>query len=262
MVENPFTDPPPAEVPLANAPLIRVIAQLRFPMVTSIDRRDFIAPFQEAIRSTYPILRQELTQGVLFGATSASPVLQTNTAWRFESEDRHWRVSLTSDFLALETTRYTSRGDLLGRLETIATALAVAVGPKLIDRLGIRYIDQISGDALTAIERLIRPEVRGLVGTPLESSIAHSITETIFTRSDAQVLARWGRLPANVTIDPAAISPSDAASWILDLDMFSTRPVPFSVQRVISDARAYMERLYTFFRWAVTDEFLRHFGGK
>jgi len=261
-IKDPFTDPPPAEVPLANAPLVRVIGQLRFPLVAAIEQRDFIAPFQEAIRASYPVLRQEQTQQILFGANIAAPAHSVSTAWRFNSEDNHWRVSLTSDFLALETTRYTSRSDFLARLEQVVSALAFRIDPKLLDRLGIRYIDRISGDALADIVRLVRPEVRGLLGTPAAGTVSHSITETMFTRDDAQVLARWGRLPPNVTVDPAAIEPSDAASWILDLDMFSAAPTPFAVERVITDARGYMERLYTFFRWAVTDEFLRHFGAK
>ena len=55
VIKDPFTDPPPVEVPLVNAPLVRVIAQLRFPLVAAIEQRDFIAPFQEAIRSSYPV---------------------------------------------------------------------------------------------------------------------------------------------------------------------------------------------------------------
>jgi uncharacterized protein (TIGR04255 family) len=262
VIRDPFTDPPPAEVPLVHAPLVRVIAQLRFPLVASIEQRDFIAPFQEAIRASYPILRQEQTQQVLFGANIAPAVSSSSTAWRFNSEDGHWRVSLTADFLALETTKYTSRSNFLERLEAVVMALAAQIDPKLLDRLGIRYIDRISGDALADIGRLVRPEVRGLGGSPAAASVSHSITETVFTRDDVQVLARWGQLPLNVTLDPAAIEPSDAPSWILDLDMFSSRTVPFSVDRVTADARRYMERLYTFFRWAVTDEFLRHFGGR
>jgi uncharacterized protein (TIGR04255 family) len=169
---------------------------------------------------------------------------------------------LTSDFLALETTKYKSRSDFLERLQVVVAALAARVDPRLLDRFGVRYIDRISGDALAEIGKLVRPEVRGLAGTPAANAVTHSITETVFANDDVQALVRWGQLPPLVTVDPAAIEPSDAPSWILDLDMFSVKSVPFSVEGVITDARAYMERLYTFFRWAVTPEFLRYFGGK
>ncbi len=45
---------------------------------------------------------------------------------------------------------------------------------------------------------------------------------------------------------------------------FKTRvkPFPFNVDRIAADARHFAERIYTFFRWVVTDEFLRTYGGE
>jgi hypothetical protein len=43
--------------------------------------------------------------------------------------------------------------------------------------------------------------------------------------------------------------------------MSSVASVPFAVDRVVEIAKQYAERVYTFFRWAVTDEFLRRYGG-
>ncbi|MGD8207441.1 MAG: TIGR04255 family protein, partial [Thiohalocapsa sp.] len=63
--ETPLTGPPPAEVPLSDAPLVRVIAQVRFPLVASVEKGDFIAPFQEAIRAEYPVLRPEQNRSVV-----------------------------------------------------------------------------------------------------------------------------------------------------------------------------------------------------
>lgn len=38
--------------------------------------------------------------------------------------------------------------------------------------------------------------------------------------------------------------------------------MPFDVGRVIAEAKRYAERIYTIFRWAVTDEFLVRYAGK
>jgi uncharacterized protein (TIGR04255 family) len=83
----------------------------------------------------------------------------------------------------------------------------------------------------------------------------------MFELPDARVLARWGRLPAGATVDPAAIEPAQEKSWILDLDMFSAAPMPFAVDRAVAEAQRFAERIYTIFRWAVTDDFLRRYGG-
>ena len=36
----------------------------------------------------------------------------------------------------------------------------------------------------------------------------------------------------------------------------------FDIENILTDAERFSERIYTFFRWAVTDEFLSHFGGE
>jgi hypothetical protein len=46
------------------------------------------------------------------------------------------------------------------------------------------------------------------------------------------------------------------------LDMFRAETRTFDPSEVVADARSYAERIYTFFRWAVTDDFLRLYGGK
>jgi uncharacterized protein (TIGR04255 family) len=258
---DPLVAPVPPEVPLKEAPLVRVIAQLRFPEILSVEQRDFVAPFQEAIRSTYPVLRQEQTHGFVLGPGAIAPA-KAQTVWRFGDTTGHWRVSLTPDFLALETTKYVSRRDFFARLKTLAQAIQKHIEPAQLDRLGVRYIDRLTGTAVDDIAKLVRPEVRGITGTPASAHAAHALSESVFELPDARVLARWGALPAGATVDPAAIEPANERSWILDLDMFSGAPMPFDVERVVAEATRYAERIYTIFRWAVTDDFLVRYGGK
>jgi uncharacterized protein (TIGR04255 family) len=104
---DPLVGPPPKEVPLKDAPLVRVIAQVRFPEILAIEQREFVAPFQEALRKTYPVLRQEQNQGLVLIGGSISPA-KSQIAWRFADVDGQWRVSLTPEFVALETTSYTN----------------------------------------------------------------------------------------------------------------------------------------------------------
>jgi len=260
-IDDPFASPPPDEVPLPHAPLVRVIAQVRFPLIVSVERREFIAPFQEAIRGAYPVLRQEQTQALVVTPTGPAPIGPQAT-WRFADLDEKWRVSLTPGFLALEATAYTSRTDFLRRLDDVVRTLDQHVAPKLVDRLGIRFIDRVAGPAVDDIANLVRPEVRGIVGALASGRMQHTITETILTPEGARLLARWGILPPNQTIDPSGIEPLPERTWILDLDMSSVQPFPFSPSRIGADAKHFAEQIYAFFRWVVTDEFLRHYGGK
>lgn len=258
---DPLVAPPPAEIPLKDAPLVRVIAQLRFPEILSVEQREFVAPFQEAIRSAYPLLRQEQTQGILLGPTVVAPA-RPQVAWRFSDIGGHWRVSLAPDFLALETTNYVSRLDFLDRLKTLVQALIEHIDPAQIDRLGVRYIDRITGPAVDDIAKLVRPEARGIIGTPAATHAAHTLSESMFEVDGARVLTRWGLLPPGATVDPGAIEPAQEKSWLLDIDMASAAPMPLVVGSVVEQAQRYAERIYTIFRWAVTDDFLVRYGGK
>jgi len=259
-IDDPLLAPVPGEVPLRNAPLVRVIAQIRFPLVIAVGKRDFVAPFQEAIKAEYPVLREEQAQGLLIGPGVISQALP-QPVWRFSDIDGRWRVSLAPEFLALETTAYQSRADFLQRLTSVVSALQEHVAPRVVDRLGLRYIDRVTGDALSTIGTLVRAEIIGIAATSVAPRMVHALSEALFEVDGARLLARWGQMPPNGTVDPAAIEPIPAASWILDLDMFSVGSRPFDAGQLISDARQYAERLYAFFRWTVTDAFLKRYGG-
>jgi uncharacterized protein (TIGR04255 family) len=261
-IQNPLSAPLPAEVPLPEAPLVRVIGQVRFPPVLSLEKREFIASFQEAIRATYPVLRPEQAQSIVLGPQGVAPGPK-QIAWRFSDVDGGWRVSVTPEFVAIETTSYTSRHEFLQRLRFVLEAFAEHVEPALVQRLGVRYIDRVTGDALADISTLVRQEVLGIMATPLSEHARHSLTETVFALPDSneQLLARWGLVPAGATVDPNAIEPIGEASWVLDVDMFSNEEHPFIPEEIVNTARRFSERLYSVFRWAVTDDFLRRYGG-
>lgn len=263
VTETPLTRPTPAEVALKNAPLVRVVAQVRFPLIASVDKRDFIAPFQEAIRPDYPVLRPEQSRAVVL--SPQGPLEATsNNVWRFHNASASWRVSLASDFLALETTEYTSRDDFLARFKPVLEALHKHLNPQVIDRLGIRYIDRIIGENLGVMPKLIRPEIAGVLGSPMVENIVHAISENVFVlpNGDGQLMARWGLVPPRGTVDPAAVDAIDEPSWLLDVDAFMAETRNFDVSAAVAQTRKFAERIYTFFRWAVTDEFLRRYGGQ
>jgi uncharacterized protein (TIGR04255 family) len=249
------------EIALPHAPLVRVIAQMRFPLVVAVEKRDFVAAFQEAIRVSYPRLRQEQIQGLLVGPGGVSASEQERV-WRFVDLKEQWRVTLSPQFLALETTAYESRAEFFRRWRGLVEVLAATVQPQEIDRVGVRYIDRMTGSALKDLARLIRPEVRGLTGTEGDEYVQHSLTESLFVFESTRLLARWGRLPANATVDPSAIEPVEEPSWILDLDMFSIGTRRFDVEEAARLGEDFARQIYAFFRWAVTEEFLKFYGGR
>lgn len=261
---DPLAGPIPEEVPLETTPLVGVIAQVRFPPVLSINRPDFVAPFQETIRQTYPIMEQQQTQARAIAEPNQAAPETPQIMWKFSDVADEWMASLAPDFLALTTKAYESRSGFVERFRVVVEALDEHIQPSGIDRLGVRYIDRITGDTLDKITVLIRREMIGIIGTPTQQHIQRSLSQTLFELPGVQekLQVRWGQVPAGVTAELGLIEPADSPSWVLDTDMFSTEQRPFDVSRLIEDVRRYAERTYAFFRWAVTDEFLRYYGGK
>lgn len=260
---NPLTAQPPEEVALKDAPLIRVIAQVRFPPILSLEKKDFVGSFQEAIREKYPILQPEQTQTFVFGPPGVvQPTFQLT--WRFIDTADSWRVSLAPDFMALETTAYSSRRDFLERLEHLLIAFDKSFNPKIIERFGLRYIDRLIGQDLQDISSLVKPEMAGLMAAEFREYIHQTVNESLFVipNGGEKIIARWGLIPGGATFDPDAIEPVAEASWILDIDMSLSKNREFCIEELMSEGRCFAERIYTFFRWSVKDDFLRRFGGE
>ena len=266
---KPLSGPPPKEVPLPRAPLARVIAQVQFPDILAIRNPDKVAAFQEEIRSTYPILKQERINELLF-QTVGAPEVRAGLIWRFQDQEENpkWRASLSVGYVALETTAYLSRSDFLDRLRVLVASAETAFKPAEVKRLGIRHINRLTDEAVDRIAELIQPKVLGIARPDndppvnLRDAVAHLITEAQLLAEGGQIQARWGSLPANATIDPSALEPIAKPSWIIDLDMFTNSPQPFVTDKVHETAVRFAERIYSVFREMVTDEFLRFYGGQ
>ena len=267
---RPLNPTPTREVPLPRAPLARVIAQARFPPILSIRDPDKVAVLQEALRETYPNLSQDQVHSIeLTGGQS--PNVRQVLIWRLADRDKDapWRVSLGVDFVALETSSYKSRDDFLSRLRAVVAAVEQALKPASASRLGLRYIDQLTDEAVDRVDELIHAEVLGIIGptrnpqSALGKSVIHLMTEAQFLAQDgARVQGRWGQLPENVTYDPDALKPISKPSWVLDLDMFTTESQPFASEELLTTATGFAECLHWLFRQMVSEEFLRFYGGE
>ncbi len=264
-VPTPFGQPV-EEIALPQAPLIAVVAQIRFPPIASIAREEFIGPFQERIRQQFPVLRQEREVSVVLTPSGVSPGGDPRPIWRFldRPQDPEWKVSLASSFVSLDTSNYESRADFLRRLRAVLNALAATVAPSTSDRIGIRYVDRVQlDDADVDLKELIKPQVLGMttVDPGGEANLAHSISDTEFQLGEATLHGRWGLIPPDTQLDPLHGDAVGTPSWILDLDMYTNKISDFDVNRLTSATEGFAAHIYRFFRWAVRPALLRRYGG-
>src|SRR5205085_2017184 len=75
------------------------------------------------------------------GPTSA--IRSIEHAYKFASEDNAWVVTLTKDYLAVETTRYQNWADFRDHLRAPLEVLTEIYAPVFFSRIGLRYIDVI-----------------------------------------------------------------------------------------------------------------------
>ena len=231
----------------------RVIAQIRFPTILAICKRERVADFHESVRGTYPYLQEETHSD--------------STIWRFADSDLNpkWRISLCTDFLSLDTAVYGGQDEFLDRLEPVVAGVQDVFSPHETKRIGLRYIDRLKGEALDRISELIRPEILGILqpaSSPfakLAESTLHAATEARFQAEEGFIRCWWGKLPAHAAYDP--LEPVNSPSWLLDLDMSATNLKTFDTQGLIGIAKGFSEQIYSLFRIVVTDEFLKFYGG-
>jgi len=259
---NPLRDKPPLEVKLASAPLHRVLAVIQFPAILKISEERGIVDFQDKIRKHYPDLQREQELGVQFQMAPNGEMLPPqqviNNLWRFASTDHAWRITLSTQSVALETLAYRSRDDFLQRLESILEIFVEQLEPSSCSRIGIRYLNLLNANDVSIVKGFAREGLRSLSDTEISQHIAASSHSVTLDVPEGTLFARWGILPPNTVHDPNMLVPTSNRSWYLDMDCFSEDALPFEAKEILVQCRLKTERIYSFFRWAVSPDFIEN----
>ncbi len=252
------------EVALTEPPIVRALVQLRFGPVLSLIEDSQVAQFQDHIRGEYPNFSKHQAMQLILGPDGVTQLGSGEQLFQFSSADG-WVLTLAAGFLAIDTSVYTSRTDLVTRVASAVDALAAVVGASTPwQRLGARYVNRLEGPDFDRLEDLVRAPALGARGLGLagEAALVHSLNEAQFdTGLETGLTVRWGILPANLSVTPdvpAAATPS----WILDSDAFSLEGGILDSAQIAKRTADLCDATYRAFRWATTDELLRSKGGK
>ncbi len=260
--DHPFTGPPVETILLDPPPIARVLTQIRFSPVLAVAEETLAGQVQQHLRDEYPFVRGEVEFAVAFAPGADAPQAATPTRlWRFQGAEEAWRVTLASNFVALETTQYEGHEDFFGRLQRVLAVVNDVVAPPQVERTGVRYIQRLTepGD-LERLREYVRPEILGVCSVDDNGArITLCLTQAQALFEAVHLTARWGLLPPNVGVDPA-IQPVDTTSWVMDIDVFDELREPFDTDTLTQRALDHSRRQYRFFRWAVEPAFLLRFG--
>jgi uncharacterized protein (TIGR04255 family) len=268
---GPFSDAHIDDVRLTKAPLARVLAQLRFPGPISSLRYGSDADIASLAGPLsgigYPFL-EEGHQLVLQVTPDGVTPHEAGKLWTFRSGDKSWHVTLTPEFVTLDTSAYTDRDEFLTRLSSLVGVLAAAVELQGVSRVGYRYINQVKGLSTAELRSIMRNELLGALAVPEgDARLIDGISEATFSLDPVDMpggvadglQARWGKLPPGVVLD-ASMPPTPEATWLLDIDSFRQVNLAFDEGPIIGQVKDLSVRAYRFFRWVTTPAFLTRFG--
>lgn len=253
---------------LENDQLAQVICQIRFSPVLRVRQDDAVIPFQETIRQTYPRYGKQQGVHVLLTPTGIQQQTAEDPQHRFEDTDGIFRAVLAADFIALETTSYSDIGDFADRISTLAAAVHEHYAPAEIQRVGLRFINELrftAADPKTEMIDAIEPTLLGAAGAPELADVVHGSQQVLELHGeDRRMLVRHGYQTGGTTVDPTSAlaggtprAELNQPFYLLDIDVFAERNVRYSQEAVETHVREFNDDIRSFFAWGVREDYRR-----
>lgn len=251
---------------LGRAPLVKALAQVRFPLLAHLQTLEGVAPIQERLRPTFPYMDQTHEVALMVGPTAASG---SSINWVFTNDDGT-KLSLAPGAATLEMGQeYEGVREFAALFRAILDAIGDPERLNRCDRLGIRYINVVDvppGDPI-AWTRWFRPELSGWVGDGVldgGAALLSSVTQSLVAGTTAsvnypvQAQIAHGYVPAGSALPDFGMQFPNAA-FLLDLDIFVQTPQPFDIDAISGQFSALHDEVDRFFYWTLTDAGREHF---
>lgn len=216
------------EAPLDRSPIVSVLWQLRFE-----DHPALVAPqsalrFQEVLGEAGQFKLNMLPK-VQVSVQASGMALENAPApatgvggggWRLTAADGTWQVSAESGNLAVEATRYgTWEKDFAPRLQTVLDALREVGIPFIESRLGLRYINVLTGSAVGQSPIFGIAELAGLITPWLLGPLNEPVVREAVQASQGRVLFSFDQV--NIILNHGVIATdANELGYLIDIDAF------------------------------------------
>lgn len=242
------------------SPLIRVLAQLRWPAMAGFVPDEVARELAAGqVGRDYPLYEPGQELGFLL--TPEGVTQQTGgTLHRFIDGDRKWIVTFAATFITLETSSYESHVDFIPRLVTVVRELKDHLPLQRWERFGYRYTNRFSEESdIASLRQLFDPAVLGTYALDFGDTIAHSVSETVYEGDSVSLLVKAAYLPPGASIE-TTIPSVPGRAWLLDLDAFATGPSSaFDDVEIAQQATVLAKKAHDFFEGVTTDEYRARF---
>lgn len=253
------TLPDPDTATLSKAPLESVVFQVRHEGTEVALSPDVGVRLIEELGRDYPNL-EEVTQGELFlqlliegSVTRESDVSSSKRlGWKLKSDDDKWVVQVLADSASIECTGYTTWAVFAERVRGLVEAVETVVQPRLLQRVGLRYVDRIIlegvGSPLDWMQqKLLAPYLLTFVNDPsLSESVIASQTNSHLDLGDAHVILRSSCAPDNRS--------HTGYSTVLDTDCFDPQSQKYESSGIVQTSERLHLRALQLFQVSTTTE--------
>jgi uncharacterized protein (TIGR04255 family) len=222
---------------LTKSPLEVVVSQIRYENAPHAGEGHVALAVHETLGGSggpYPNVEQAATINITFAPGQAQATEQAPGAptWRFTSKDSAWTVSLTPDFVALETTRYTTWEEFRERLSAVVDAVAEHVRPVLNPRIGVRYVDRIA-----ELDLREPADWEPYVAGELLGPARHEVLGPGVRQAQQQLLLELDE-DTNCMLRHGFLAEGERLDYLLDFDVFRQAGRPFDADEIKRSADA------------------------
>ena len=240
----------PAEHPgiFAEPPVKLVVAQLRFERHEEVREPAFARRFSSLVGEGFSSIEQANVRQIT--ASPAGVVAEDReSGWAFQSESGEKFVILESS-AAYESTAYAGWDAFRSQLLSLLDAVEDSIQPATEQRIGLRYIDQLSTpDGVAARwHGFVRDEVLGpLLHSDLGGDVTSIEQRVVFAFGDgSSCLLRHGY----------SLDPQLQGGYLLDTDVSRETKAVYDRERVRASFEEFHARSKAVFFGCLTDEYL------
>jgi uncharacterized protein (TIGR04255 family) len=243
--------------------------EVRHPLCEPLDSKR-VTDVSARIRHLLPLPSEMNEVSVTVQAGTDSPPTQHQVVSRFPrwaSRDKRTAVSIRPDSLVIETTDYGSYDRMRELLNVVLQARLAVAAPAGVERIGLRYIDEIrvpaeSGSSMPTWEQWVDASLLGPTHVGADLDLVPVVNEGVLVFSggiDHALVLRYGAqsdYAVQSTPDLRRPLPPPGPLFKLDIDSFwqAADEVPeFDVELILRQADALHEPVRGVFERVITD---------
>ena len=255
------------DLPFGNLPSVRqvlldgnrieaAVVEIRFVdtgvEITSDGAASMLALLSERTGVTRLETAEQRELSMTFAAGQPQPTVDvTSRGWRFASPDEMLLITVLPTAAMVQVRGYARWStSLRPQLEAMLAAIGLSSSPAIVQRLGLRYINRLTGipgAPATAWAARIAPAFRGPLDEPVLGGWlrgAHQQLE-LELEPDVGALIRHGLVP-----NPA----DNEVGYLVDVDVFDTASRAFDADRIVGRVQRLNRTAARLFMRILTDE--------